>query len=161
MAMTPDHNTREPGTQHATALDTAADGLRHHTDDRWVEIADNMLNQALRTSRASHPVRGVTPNSSFHVSEQVLTSAVHASLDAVDHCEANAIDIHTDGDTYTGITVAITAQYGQRLIAVADQVREQAQHQLTQILGPVDPPVTVTTMHVHISDISTQNPKIS
>lgn len=162
MAMNPDsdptrHSAGSPGGER---LDAATALIQHHTDERWVEIEDAMLQRVLAVSRPSHPVRGATHDAVFHVSEQVLTAAILSATDTVAACNVNAIRIHTEGDVCVGITVVVTGQYGYSLIAVADRVRDAAQGVLPTVLGETVPPVTVTDMRVHFDEVTATDPKL-
>ncbi|MEP6528150.1 MAG: hypothetical protein ABJA86_13425 [Nocardioidaceae bacterium] len=141
-------------------LHTVATELRGHTDDRWVAISDDVLSRVMCISRPSHPVRAQAPRGGyFHVSEQVLVASLQHALDEVPHCEVTHIQIQADGETYTGVTIIVTAQYRVPLISLADQIRGLASGRLTDILGPVTPEVTVSAMHVHIEDVTPGDPK--
>ena len=62
--------------------------------------------------------------------------------------------ITTEGlNTYAGLTIIISARFGLPLLPTADTVRALANTRLTQLLGPITPPVTVTTMEVHVQDV--------
>jgi len=62
--------------------------------------------------------------------------------------------ITTEGlNTYAGLTIIISARFGLPLLPTADTVRALANTRLTQLLGPITPPVTVTTMDVHVEDV--------
>ncbi len=44
------------------------------------------------------------------------------------------------------------------LIPIADEIRHRTGTVLQTLLGPGTPPVTVATMHVHVSDVTTDDP---
>ena len=94
MAMTPDAGG--PGAESMSAeqrdLDVAAQALRDHTDERWVEIADSMLAGVLAKAPPSHPVQGQVGSETFYVSEQVLTSYLLDAIDPIPDVEVDAID---------------------------------------------------------------------
>lgn len=163
MAMTPPDGGSAPDPMPTAEqdLEIATQALRDHTDERWVEVSDNILAKVLVASRPSHPVRGRAGTEPFHVSERVLTAHVLDTVDQIPHIEAAAIRIHTGQDRYTGITIVITAEHGLRLIPAADAIREAARDRLTQVLGQLVPPISVSTMHVHVDDVTTGDPSLS
>ena len=62
--------------------------------------------------------------------------------------------IATEGlDTYVGLTITISARFGVPLLPIADAIRALANTRLSELLGPIAPPVTVTTMEVHVQDV--------
>lgn len=140
-------------------LRLATTQLREHVEDRWVEIADRMLMNVLGHQRPSHPIRAKSLAGDFHVSEQVLVTALRHALDPVAHCEVTAIHVYADRDIYTGVTIVVTVQVPHPVIALADDVRRIAYEQLEQILGTSTPRLTVETMHVHVDDVSRGDPK--
>lgn len=140
-------------------LDTAAGELREHVEERWVEIADDMLLSILRRRRPSHPIRATDSAGHFHVSEQVLVTSLQRELDQVPRCEVTEIHVHADRDIYTGVTIVATAQYPDPLIPLADQLRLLARARLDRILGESVPEVSLNVMHVHLNDISKDDPK--
>jgi len=139
-------------------LETAAQALRDHTEERWVEIAESMLARVLATTRPSHPVRGKARAATFHVSEQVLTSYVLDAVGAIPGVEVDAMRIHSEQDRYTGIDIVITARYGLPLLPVADIIRQAARDRLVTLLGEQVPPISVSTMHVHVEDVTPGDP---
>jgi len=149
----------------ATALETtttgrAAASLREHVDQRWVEVADGVLASVLRKHRISHPVGARTAAGGYRVSEIVLKRLLQDALDPVPRCEVEGIRIHVEGETYTGVTLVVTAQFPDRLIPLADVLRERARECLTSVLGAVTPPVAVHAMHVHVENVTVGDPKI-
>lgn len=52
----------------------------------------------------------------------------------------------------------ITVQYKEPVIPIADQIRNRSETVLQTLLGPGTPQVTVATMHVHVSDVTTDDP---
>ncbi len=141
-------------------LQSAAAELRDYTEERWVEIADQMLKNVLRRQRPSHPILATSASGRFHVSEQVLMTSLQRALDSVPYCEVTGIQIHADGNVYTGITIVLTAQIPTPLIPLADQIRAIARARLEEILGAPPPEVTVKAMHVHIEDVTKGDPKL-
>ncbi len=162
MAMNPVHDVPQqaPSVAGEARLLAAVSELRDHTDERWVEIADDMLVNILRRSRPSHPVRAETPGGEFHVSELVLITALRHALDPIARCEITDIHIHSERGSYTGITIVATAQIPHPLIPMADRIRDIAQDRLRKILGTPVPHVTVEAMHVHFGDVTKDNPKL-
>lgn len=139
-------------------LEKATSSLREHVDQRWVQISDRVRSRALRATRPSLPVRAQASTGPVHVSEQVLITYLRDALSAVPHTKVQDITITTEGiDTYTGVTITIQAGFGAPLIPLADTIRDLANQRLTQLLGPIAPPVSVTTMVVHIEDVFLDN----
>lgn len=143
----------------SAVLTSATAALRAHTDGRWVEVSRGMLSGILSRSRSSYPVRAQAPMGPFSVSEHVLVMSLQCELDSIPRCEVTGIQIDASGDTYTGVTIVVTAQYPDPLIPLADRLRDAAQRRLREVLGAVIPEVTVSAMHVHVADISRTDPK--
>lgn len=135
-------------------LDMAAGQLRERSDDRWVEISNRILTHAMSAVRRSKPVRAEAPGGVVHISEQVLTAHLQAIVDGIPGIELDRVEFDLDGDIYRGIDLGVTVRYNERIIPLADAVRNAAATELTVLLGPVTPPVTVTAMLVHVSDVS-------
>ena len=140
-------------------VSSAARSLRDHTDDRWVEVRDEVLTKVMSHPRPSHPVAALAPGGPFHVSEKVLERSLLDAVDPVPNCEVAGIVLHADRDRCRGVTIALRARYPEPLIALADAVRLAASERLSDILGPVTPAVTVATMHVHVADVTREDPK--
>ncbi|RYV50838.1 hypothetical protein EUA98_11225 [Pengzhenrongella frigida] len=158
MAMTPQnaHESNEAGTALVSDARWAAaiTASRAHTDARWVEISDRMRARALRVTRRSLPITAQAPSGPVHVSEQVLITYLRDALTAVPGARVDDIIIAVGAqDAYAGITVAISARYGEPLLPIADAMRDLAAARLRDLLGDITPPVTVTTMEVHIDDV--------
>jgi hypothetical protein len=135
-------------------LEQAAQSLREHVDQRWVQISDRVLTRALRATRTSLAVQAKAPSGVVHISEQVLITYLRDAISTVPHVKIQDVVIATEGlDTYAGLTITINARFGLLLLPVADTIRALAQTRLTQLLGPITPPVTVTTMDVHVQDV--------
>jgi len=135
-------------------LEQAAQSLREHVDQRWVEISDRVLSRALRATRTSLAVQARAPSGPVHISEQVLITNVREAISTVPHVKIQDVVIITEGlDTYAGLTIIISARFGLPLLPIADAIRALANTRLTQLLGPITPPVTVTTMDVHVEDV--------
>lgn len=161
MAMNRDTSTGPDTLASASpALDRAAEALRSYIEPRWVEIEASVLERVLRHHRASFPVQARSSSGTYRVSETVLIQSLQQALDPIPHCELEAVRIHLEEDTYRGVTLVIRAQYPHPLILLADQIRATAESCLLNILGPITPPVSIETMHVHIDDVTSSNPKL-
>lgn len=152
------HTPQAPGPDPAAAgqdlLAQATQSSREHTDQRWVQISDRVLTRALQATRSSLPVRAQAASGTVRVSEQVLVAYLHEAVKTVADVRIHDIVISTDGvDTYAGVTIAVSARFGVPLIPLADTVRSLATDRLIELLGPIAPPVTVASMHVHVQDI--------
>jgi len=135
-------------------LEQATQSLRDHVDQRWVQISDRVRSRALGATRTSLPVRAQAATGPVHISEQVLITYLRDAISTVAHAKIQDIIITTEGvDTYTGVTIIIWARFGAALIPIADAIRDLANQRLTQLLGPIAPPVSVTTMAVHVEDV--------
>ena len=135
-------------------LEQATQSLREHVDQRWVEISDRVLTRALRATRTSLAVQARAPSGPVHISEQVLITNVREAISTVPHVRIQDVVITTEGlDTYAGLTITISDRFGVPLLPIADAIRALANTRLTQLLGPITPPVTVTTMDVHVQDV--------
>ena len=144
--------------QRDAMLEQATQSLRDHADQRWVQISGRVRNRALRATRTSLPVRAQAATGPVHISEQVLITYVRDAISTVRHAKIQDVNITTEGiDTYTGVTITIWARYGAPLIPIADTIRDLANQRLTQLLGPIAPPVSVSTMVVHIEDVFYDN----
>lgn len=132
----------------------AVDLIRSQADDRWVEISDRVLDKALLLTRRSLPVRAEGAGGPVNVSEQVLIAGIRQALESVTGALPSDIQIHTDErHHYTGVLICVNADFGSPILPTADDIRERTQHALTGMLGHVTPPVTVSTMHVHVDDV--------
>ena len=150
--MTPDpQHTQLENTQKA-----AVEALRARADQRWVEISDRVLSRSLSLTRRSLPVRAASAGGAVNISEQVLIAGVRQALADLSDATAVGIQISTDHDyRYTGLQITIELPYGKPILPIADHIRQQVQQALQLLLGPVTPPVTVNTMHVHVGDVQT------
>lgn len=177
--MTPDSSARaDTGSdlpagevRDQAVLRSAADAMREHVDDRWVEVADLVLARAIAATRPSRPVLARASSGAFHVAEQVLVSSLRASIDRLEDCEVVDIDIQTRppgragaddwaGEVCTGVLIALAVRYGTVLIPLADQVRRLASERIDRVLGHVVPSVDVSAMHVHVADVTRGDPKL-
>lgn len=142
-------------------LAAATQSLREHVDPRWVEVSDRVLARALTATRRSLPIRTSEDTSAgaLLVSEQVLTSYIRHAIAPVPAAAPSRIHIHSDAEhNYTGVTIEITVQFDEPILPIADQIRDRTEQVLRELLGPIHPPVTVTGMHVHVSDVTTEDP---
>lgn len=164
MAMTPEPAERDqlPDLDEADLawLRTAADDLRHHVDDRWVEVSRRILTTALSATRRSRPIRALSATGPVHVNEQVIIAYLREAVDnAVPAATMTGITVHTSGgETFDGLTIEMVAPYGVPLIPLADRTREVAADVLNGILGLLAPPIMVSTMHVHFGDVARLGP---
>ncbi|WP_404351810.1 hypothetical protein LG324_03495 [Phycicoccus jejuensis] len=149
--MTPQRK-RAPDTD--AHLKHAVSALRTQADERWVEVADRVLDKALRVTRRSMPVRAEGTGGKVNVSEQVLIAGIRYALDQVAGALPTAIQVNTnERHHYTGVVVCVTADYGSPILPTADDIRNRTQQVLQELLGPITPSVTVNTMQVHINDV--------
>lgn len=157
MAMTLHEPTgSDPSSSPSTdpGLEAGAQALRHHADARWVEVSDRVRSRALQSTRRSLAVRAQAPGGPVRLSEQVLISYLRDALANVPGSRVQDITISTEGvDTYVGLGLYISARYGSPLLPIADTLRTLAASRLGELLGTVAPPVTVSTMHVHVEQI--------
>ncbi len=141
-------------------LRAATTALRDHIDRRWVEVADAVVSRALTASRPSWPVRAQAPGGPLQIAEQVLVAYLCDSIDSIADCEVANVHVDTDGDRCTGVVIALAVRYGTALIPLADRVRQVAEMRFEELLGSVVPPVTVSMMHVHVADVTREDPKL-
>lgn len=158
MAMTPQnaHESNEADTVPVSDArwEAAIAASRAHTDARWVQISERVRTRALRVTRRSLPVTAQAPGGPVHVSEQVLITYLRDAFAAVPGARVEDITIAVGAqDAYAGTTVSISARYGEPLLPIADTLRDLAAARLRDLLGDITPPVTVTTMDVHIDDV--------
>ncbi|WP_407343216.1 hypothetical protein [Pengzhenrongella phosphoraccumulans] len=134
--------------------DAAIAASRAHAEARWVQISDRVRTRALQITRRSMPIQAQAPSGPIHVSEQVLITYLRDALSVVPGARVDDITIAIGADdTYAGITVLISARYGEPLLPIADALRDLAAARLRELLGDITPPVTVTTMEVHVEDV--------
>lgn len=156
--MTPQnsHEAREPDAARVpdARWDAAIAASRANADARWVQISDRVRARALQVTRRSLPVTAQAPGGPVHVSEQVLVTYLRDALSGVPGARVDDITIAVGAnDTYAGTTVFISAQYGEPQLPIADRLRDLAAARLHDLLGDITPPVTVTTMEVHVDDV--------
>ena len=134
--------------------DAAIAASRAHADARWVQISDRVRARALQVTRRSLPITAQAPGGPVHVSEQVLITYLRDALKVVPGARVDDIAIAVGAqDAYAGTTVCISARYGEALLPIADAMRDLAAARLRDLLGDITPPVTVTTMDVHLDDV--------
>lgn len=140
-------------------LDAATGQLRRRVDQRWVEVADRVLSNALLATRRSQPVRAHAPGGPVKVSEHVLVAYIRAAIADIRSAAPVAIVASVDRhQRCTGITIAITVQYDHAILPIADEIRRRTEDVLRTVLGEVIPAVTVREMHVHVDDVTTADP---
>ena len=49
-------------------------------------------------------------------------------------------------------------QFDEPILPIADEIRDRTEQVLRELLGPIHPPVTVSALHVHVSDVTTDDP---
>ncbi len=161
-------NADQPRSATASAVDDrvlrdAAAILRERVDERWVEISDRVLAKALAATRRSHPVRAHAPGGPIQVSEQVLIAHLRDAVDG--RVAGSAVErIHVeieDRDTFARVIIEVIAQYGEALLPIADQIHALAASELSTLLGPLAPQVSVRATHVHFSDVVRGDPQSS
>lgn len=159
MAMTPtdDGSAMNPEPAESPQVRAAKESLRQHVDQRWVEMSESILARVLARTGPSQPVVGDAPGGTFHVSEAVLRRQLLDAVDSVSAVVVDAIDIHTEENRYSAVTVVITAQHGLALLRAADEIRQRCQQRLIAVLGEAVP-VDVTTMRVHVEDVTREDP---
>ncbi len=81
-------------------------------------------------------------------------------MDPIADWEVANVHVDTDGDRCTGVVIALAVRYRTALIPLADRVRQVAETRLGELLGPVVPSVTVSMMHVHVTDVTREDPKL-
>lgn len=146
--------TPDPQQLLADTAQAAVEALRAQADERWVQISDRILTRSQTLTRRSLPVRAASAGGPVNVSEQVLIAGLRQALADLPDAAVVGIHITTDHSShYTGLQITINVPYGPPILPVADDIRQQAQHALSALLGPVTPPVTVTTIHVHVQDV--------
>ena len=157
--------TVEPGPDERRGderrLNAAAESLRAHVDPRWVEVSDRVLARVLTATRHSLPIRTSEAGSggALLVSEQVLTTYIRHAVAPVPAAAPTRIHIRSDSDNnYLGVTIEITVQFDEPILPIADDVRDRTEQVLRELLGTIHPPVTVSAMHVHVSDVTTDDP---
>lgn len=142
------------------ALDQAVAQLRSRVSPRAVEIADDVLRNALRSSRRSLPVRAHPPYDYVRVSDQVLITRLRHDIDQLSESFAvGAIVLGVEPrDELRQVTIELFVAYGHVLVDVADRVREVAQEILAELLHAPTTVLEVLPAHVHVSDVTLGNP---
>lgn len=150
----PEPNQADPTLVPDTHWDAAITASRAHTDARWIQISDRVRTRALRLTRRSLPITAQAPSGPIHISEQVLITYLRATLTHVPGARLDNITITTGPhNTYTGLTVTISARYDEPQLPIADTMRNLARTRLHDLLGNITPPITITTMDIHINDV--------
>ena len=155
-----DDRTHEVEPEGQALLRTAAADLRSHVEARWVEVADALTSRALRASRPSPPVWAQAPSGPVRVAEQVVVTYLRDRLNPVAGCEVHNVRLEVREERCTGVVIVVVAQFGQRLIPLADDLRTRAESVLAEVLGQDMAPVTVTQMHVHVADVTPGDPSL-
>lgn len=147
----------------AASLHAAREQLGQRSSHRAVEIADDVLRNALRASRRSLPVRVAAPHDYVRVSDQVIMTLLRRDVDAaLEGAAVGRIYVRVDrSETLRELTIELFVQYGRVLIDVSDQARTIADVVLAQLLAGSQVTVDVVTSHVHISDVTTGDPHLS
>ena len=120
-----------------------------------------VLARVLTATRRSLPIRTSEDSSggALLVSEQVLTTYIRHAVAPVPAAAPTRIQIHSDSDhNYTGVTIELTVQFDEPILPIADEIRDRTEQVLRGLLGPIHPPVTVSALHVHVSDVTTDDP---
>jgi hypothetical protein len=150
----------------ARALDEATRQLRSQSPPpRAVEIADRVLQRALRAPRPSQLVRGRGPASFLQVSSAVVVERLREHVDR--HLDGAAVgrvllDVGRDA-RLDALTVELLVRYGSDIVALGDRTRRLAAETLEDTLGPpADGAETVTmaVSHVHVSDVTVGDPHV-
>lgn len=137
------------------ALTQATELLRQHTDAGWTAITADMLNNARRAFRPSHPVRGRHELGDFYVASDVVTARLRHAVDTVPHAAAARITCNTDDHLHlVTVTIEMIAAYGAHLLTLAGHVHTAAARALTDVLGDLAPSDAAINTHVHIGDIT-------
>lgn len=158
----PQDSLDQPSTAQPARLETAAEQLRSRSRQRAVEIADDVLHNALRASRTSLPVKAAAPYEYVRVSDQVVITLLRREIDAaLEGAAVGRIYLLVDrSETLRELTIELFVQYGHVLINVADQARAVADVALAQLLAGSKVTLDIVTSHVHISDITVGDPHL-
>lgn len=145
-----------------TALERASAQLQQRATDRWVEVANDVLENAMRASRGSSPVRAHAPSGPIHLGEQVIVAYLRRALDdALDGGAVGRIYLRVDVDeVLESVTIELFAQFGRPLLPIADRARAISNEVLDEMLGTRPPEITVTTLHVHVADVTRGDPHV-
>lgn len=145
-----------------TPLAAAVDQLRNRTRPRAVEIADDVLRNAMSAHRGSLPVRANAPYDYVRVSDQVIIATLRRRIDAElrDATMGRAFLLVGRDGWLQELTIELFVRYGEVLLDVADQARVTADLVLTDLLGPTATPVPVVVSHVHVSDVTIGDPHL-
>ncbi len=143
-----------------TYVQRAAEQLKGRTRTRAVEIADDVLRNAMSAHRRSLPVRAHPSHDFVRISDQVIIATLRRRIDAALPSAAVGriyllVDRH---ESLQELTIELFARYGEVLLEVADQARLIADRLLTELLGQAESPVSILISHVHVSDITVGDP---
>lgn len=158
-----EHELDDASSAHSwPALDQAVAQLRSRVSPRSVEVADDVLRNALRSSRRSLPVRAHPPYDYVRVSDQVLITRLRHEIDQLSESFAvGAIVLDVEPrDRLRQVTIELFVAYGHVLVDVADRVREVAQGVLADLLHAPTTALEVLPAHVHVSDVTVGNPHV-
>ncbi len=144
------------------AIAHALDRLRASSRERWVEVADDVLVTALRTSRPSRPVRAHSDNGVVHVSDQVVSAYLQQRLDAgLPDAAVGAIVLRVDRtETLQEVTIELVGRFGAVLIDLAEHARSLVRSTLREVLGHDDVLVRAEPVQVHFSDVIKGDPHL-
>jgi hypothetical protein len=137
--------------------------LRERSTRRAVEVADDVLRNALRASRTSLPIRARGDNDFARVSDQVLITLLRAAIDqALERAAVGRIVLLVDHDQILQrVTIELFVQFGEILIEVGDRVHDVAQRLIDEVLGVSEPTIEVAATHVHVSDVTSGDPHLA
>lgn len=143
-------------------LHAATDQLRNRTQTRAVEIADDVLRNAMRATRRSLPVRAHPPYDFLRVSDQLIITTLGRRIDEVlaDAAVGRVFLTVDREEALRELTIELFVRYGEVLLDVADQARVVIDDVLTEVLGATPAPIPVVISHVHVSDVSVGDPHL-
>ena len=135
--------------------------LRELAEPGWDRIADSVIANVRAIGRSGWPLAAADPDPSdppipgrIHVSDLVLRGALARALRLDNICAPTAIEVFTDADELQRVCIEITGRYGNRLEAVADQVRARTGEIIDDLLGAGTP----NRIDVIITDVVAGNP---
>lgn len=131
----------------------AIDQLRRHADQRWVEIADDVLETVLDQPRRSLPIRTSFDDGTVEVAEQVIVRHLARAFDDnLDGARLRGASLAVDRDhNLYAITIDLIATYPQPMLPTAEHARALAIDVLRNVLGDNVP--TQVPIRVHYSDV--------
>lgn len=165
MSLPPDPSTPpdvSPTSSGDADLREAVQQLRTRVHPRAVEVANDVLRQAVRASRHSLPIRAHAPHSFVRISDQVLISRLRQRIDGASRtCAVGRVVLLVDPDAVLReITIELFVQYGEVLVDAADGIRLIVDEVVEDLLGRPETPVALVTTHVHVSDITIGSPHL-